>query len=93
MGYTSFSVEKLEGLIQKYKPTSIIDLGAQNMYNQPLLPALYASEWYQKQGIKYLSIDLNGENNSEISLTRCCSSYLIFISAVIIILIKVDYRK
>jgi hypothetical protein len=83
MGYTQFTVEKVEYLIGliKQKPhlvyehddrpriiqmTSIkaIDLGSQNLYDQPLLPAPYASRLYEKHGINYTCIDLNGENGA-----------------------------
>jgi hypothetical protein len=62
MGYTSFTVELIEKHLDGVK--SVIDLGAQNMYNQPVLPAPYASEWYKEKGIKYDAIDLSAENGS-----------------------------
>jgi hypothetical protein len=66
MGYTNFTVSKLENIIEKYQPKTVVDLGAQNMYNQPVLPAPYAKDWYISQGIEYTAIDLSGENNSAI---------------------------
>jgi hypothetical protein len=62
MGYTSTTFEFIQPLLPEVK--SVVDLGAQNNYNQPSLPAPYMSEWYKAQGIEYLSIDLNGENGS-----------------------------
>lgn len=41
-----------------------MDYGAQNLYNQPKLPAPYASTWYKELGIEYVCIDLNGENGA-----------------------------
>jgi hypothetical protein len=64
MGYTSFSVQVLEKLIAEFKPKSVLDYGAQNMYNQPVLPAPYAKDWYEGMGIMYTAIDLCGENGS-----------------------------
>jgi hypothetical protein len=64
MGYTDFTVRLLEKVIKEYEPTSVLDLGAQNLYNQPVLPAPYASTWYEAKRIIYVSVDLNGENNS-----------------------------
>lgn len=64
MGYTDFTVSLLEKIIKEYKPKTVLDLGAQNLYNQPLLPAPYASTWYESQDISYTCIDLNGENNA-----------------------------
>lgn len=65
MGYTSFSVQVLEKLISEFKPKSVLDYGAQNMYNQPVLPAPYAKDWYESMGIKYTAIDISGENESQ----------------------------
>ena len=62
MGYTGFTVELIEKHLDGVK--SVVDLGAQNMYNQPVLPAPYASEWYKEKGIHYGSFDASGENNS-----------------------------
>src|SRR4051812_17656834 len=64
MGYTGFTVSKLKEILAGNKIKTVIDLGAQNMYNQPKLPAPYAKDWYEEQGYAYISIDLNGENES-----------------------------
>jgi hypothetical protein len=64
MGYTSFSVEVLNKLISEFRPKSVLDYGAQNMYNQPILPAPYAKDWYEEQGISYTAIDISGENGA-----------------------------
>jgi hypothetical protein len=64
MGYTSFSVHVLEKIIAEFKPKSVLDYGAQNMYNQPVLPAPYAKDWYESKGIIYTAIDISGENGA-----------------------------
>ncbi len=64
MGYTTFTVEKLQAIIDKFKPKKVMDLGAQNLYNQPNIPAPYANEFYEPQNILYSCIDLSNENNS-----------------------------
>ena len=64
MGVTSFDIQLLETVIKAYKPKSAIELGAQNNYAQPKLPAPYMSEWYKAKGIDYTSIDLSAENGS-----------------------------
>lgn len=77
MGYTDFTVLILERVIKEYQPKNIMDLGSQQLYNQPLLPAPYANTWYSPQGIQYECIDLNGENNAHrIDLSKKCSFYL-----------------
>lgn len=63
MGVTSIDVRNLESLIRMYNPTSVIDLGAQNNFAQPNLPAPYMSEWWRAKGVRYESIDLNAEND------------------------------
>lgn len=62
MGYTYFTVGLIEEQLTGNKIKSVCDLGAQNLYNQPLLPAPYAREWYQGKGIEYTSIDTSAEN-------------------------------
>lgn len=62
MGYTSKSIEIVNKYLSGVK--SVCDLGAQNNYSQPHLPAPYMSEWYKQKGIEYVSIDINGENGS-----------------------------
>lgn len=64
MGYTEHTVNLIEKAIRAYHPQSVIDAGAQNMYNQPYLPAPYASGFYEWKGIDYQSVDLSGENGS-----------------------------
>ena len=65
MGYTNYSFEVVKDLIEQHNIKSVCDLGAQNNFAQPLLPAPYVSEWYTGQGIEYMSIDLSGENDSK----------------------------
>lgn len=64
MGYTAFTKELVEKVIKTYNPQSVMDLGAQNDFAQPYLPAPYISDWYDWKGIRYMCIDLNGENKA-----------------------------
>ncbi|MCE3278010.1 MAG: hypothetical protein K0S44_201 [Bacteroidetes bacterium] len=64
MGYTSFTLTLVTELLAKFNPKSVIDLGAQNNYAQPKLPAPYMKEWYEEQKIDYLAIDINNENGA-----------------------------
>jgi hypothetical protein len=64
MGITAKDVELLDEIIIRYRPKNVMELGAQNLYNQPKLPAPYAHEYYEPKGVKYSCIDLNGENNA-----------------------------
>ncbi len=65
MGYTQFTVDQLEEIISNHSPKTILDFGAQNMYNQPELPAPYAKEWYENEKkMKYVSIDINNEHGA-----------------------------
>lgn len=64
MGYTDFSVKTISNVISVMRPQSVLDYGAQNMYNQPVIPAPYAKDWYENQGIKYTAIDISGENGA-----------------------------
>lgn len=61
MGVTSVDIPILERLISSYEIRSVLELGAQNNYAQPHLPAPYMREWYEARGIRYDSIDLSGE--------------------------------
>lgn len=60
MGVTSFDIQLLERLLNGVK--SVCELGAQNNYAQPRLPAPYMREWYEARGIEYDSIDLSKED-------------------------------
>lgn len=61
MGITSFSLQ----ILDRYKSSgSVIELGAQNLYDKGYVGGNpYASEYYLRNGYKqYDCIDLNGEN-------------------------------
>lgn len=68
MGYTQFTINKIEGILNEYRPIySVLDLGAQNNYSLPLENpenAPYMSAWYTNRGIQYQCIDLSGENGA-----------------------------
>ena len=50
--------------MKMYQPKKVIDLGSQNDYSFPHLPAPYISEWWLSMGVDYTCVDLNGENNA-----------------------------
>ena len=64
MGYTQFTVEKIEEILKNNSIKSVLDFGAQNLYNQPDLPAPYTKEWYEGMGKSYVSIDINNEHGA-----------------------------
>jgi len=64
MGYTSETIHRVEHIISTHGIRTVVDLGAQNNYSQPHLPAPYMSEWYLNRNIDYVAIDINGENGS-----------------------------
>jgi hypothetical protein len=67
MGYTQHTIDLVEEIIIKFRPTSVIDLGAQNNYSEAIPAngkAPYMLEWYLKKGIRYVAIDLCKENGS-----------------------------
>lgn len=67
MGATGKSIEVINDIRVKFNPRTVCDLGAQNNYDQPKLPAPYMSEWWKQKGVKeYMSIDLSGENESKV---------------------------
>ena len=65
MGYIQTTLECVDKLIEQKRIKSLCDLGAQNNYTVNYLPAPYMSEWFKDNGIDYMSIDLNGENDSK----------------------------
>lgn len=61
MGVTGKTLEVIKDYIRGVK--TVCELGDQvNYFNQP---ADYMSLWYQSRGIEYMSIDLNGKNDSK----------------------------
>ena len=62
MGITDFSL----GLLDKYlnNQTSVIELGAQNLYSYKYESQPYADVYYTSKGLKYTCIDYNKENNA-----------------------------
>jgi hypothetical protein len=66
-GFAGHSVDNISGPsvdISRDGTIRVMELGAQNRYNQPVLPAPYMKEWYEERGIDYTAIDLSGENES-----------------------------
>jgi hypothetical protein len=64
MGYSGFTKQIINTVIKSYDPKTVIDLGAQQNYDQPNLPAPYIDSWYKDMGIMYMAIDLSEENGS-----------------------------
>ena len=69
MGVTQKSFGLITEVIEKYNIKSICDLGAQNDYRDHVIISNpekypYISEYWKSIGVNYLSIDLNGENDS-----------------------------
>lgn len=71
MGITAFSISLIKKCRDHSDIKSVCELGAQNIYNQPKLPAPYASGFYKALGIDYCCIDINGENGAlQIDLSK-----------------------
>lgn len=64
MGYTNETMQRVESVIQRWGCKTIVDLGAQNNYSQPILPAPYMEDWYKNKGLAYVAIDISGENGA-----------------------------
>lgn len=65
MGITNFSVSLLERVVKDFRPSTVIELGSQNLYttNEPNPP--FADVWYNANGfIDYKCIDLAGDNDA-----------------------------
>lgn len=66
LGYIITTIEAAERLCTEYHVKSVCDLGDQFNFTVPYLPAPYVSEYYKDKGIfEYMSIDLNGLNDSK----------------------------
>ena len=71
MGVTSFDIPKLEKILRDYHTSTVMELGAQNRYDQPSLPAPYMRAWYDQHSVSYDSIDLSGEDGAwELDLAK-----------------------
>lgn len=64
MGYTAHTKNLVEKILTWGPIESVVDLGAQNDFSGPALPAPYISDWFKEKGIEYSCIDLNGENGA-----------------------------
>lgn len=65
MGYIQTTLEAAERILNTGTLKSVCDLGDQYNFTVPYLPAPYMSVWYMKRGVEYMSIDLNGLNDSK----------------------------
>lgn len=71
MGITSFGISLIEDCLKIKDIKNVIELGAQNLYNQDKFPPPFAHEYYNVVGIEYTCIDLNKQNNClEIDLSK-----------------------
>ncbi len=64
MGYTSFTKQLVQKVLDSNKIESVIDLGSQNDYELPMDKPLFISDWYASKGINYTCIDLAGDNGA-----------------------------
>jgi hypothetical protein len=67
MGINDKNLEMLEGVFKRYPITTVLELGAQNFYQNygPVRYGTYASNYYRLKGVQdYQCIDLNGENGA-----------------------------
>jgi len=67
MGINDKNLEMLEGVFKRYPISSVLELGAQNFYQNygPVRYGMYASNYYRLKGVQeYQCIDLNGENGA-----------------------------
>lgn len=65
MGYIFSTLQAVDTLIKLKGVRSVCDLGDQINYTSPRLPAPYMSVWYKENGVEYMSIDVNGKNDSK----------------------------
>ena len=73
MGITSKSIELIEKVLPLIEVKEVMELGAQNLFDKSYNDinhggqnegAPFANIYYESKGIKYVCIDLNGENNA-----------------------------
>lgn len=64
MGYTSFTKQLVQKVLDRSKIESVIDLGSQNDYDIGGDKPPFISNWYASKGIKYTCIDLAGDNGA-----------------------------
>jgi len=67
MGINDKNLEMLEGVFKRYPISSVLELGAQNFYQNygPVRYGTYADNYYRIKGVQdYKCIDLNGENGA-----------------------------
>jgi hypothetical protein len=67
MGINDMNLRTLEWLFQHYNIKSVLELGAQNFYQnyKSIVSGVYATEYYKLKGVEtYTCIDLNNENGA-----------------------------
>lgn len=64
MGYTSFTKQLVQKVLDNNKIESVVDFGSQNDYEFSSDKPPFISSWYEAKGIRYVCIDLAGDNNA-----------------------------
>lgn len=63
MGYLQPALEAVDTLVYKHGVKTVSELGDQRNFTRE--PAPYMSEWFKRNNVEYMSIDLNGLNDSK----------------------------
>jgi hypothetical protein len=64
MGYTKFTKELVQGVLDKQDIKTVIDFGSANDYDIGGLYPPFIEGWYLAKGMKYACIDLAGDNGA-----------------------------
>jgi hypothetical protein len=64
MGYTTHTKQLVQKVLGNNKVESVVDLGSCNDYDIGGLKPPFISDWYESEGIYYVSIDLAGDNDA-----------------------------
>jgi hypothetical protein len=65
MGYIQSTLQAVDTLVKLKGVKTVADLGDQINYVSPRQPHPYMSDWYKENGVEYISIDVNGKNDSK----------------------------
>lgn len=64
MGYTSFTKQLVQGIIDRQEIKCVLDFGSANDYDIGGKNPPFISDWYKSKGIEYSCIDLAGDNGA-----------------------------
>jgi hypothetical protein len=64
MGYTTFTKQLVQKVLDNNKVESVVDIGSCNDYDIGGIKPPWISDWYEGKGISYTSIDLAGDNDA-----------------------------